>query len=139
MRSLRRFGYWRHSPSTSHSWHARARDASGRQKVVMFGKADLQRAVFYPPNIKYLYLTVYYRLSVMVLEICRGLIWHHNSTVCCWFVWLSCGSVCFVCLCVCPVGCVFSVEATAHFALSRAESFLIFWWSGGGEPSLHES
>ena len=41
----------------------------------MFGKADLQRAVFYPPNIKYLYLTVYYRLSVMVLEIYRGLIW----------------------------------------------------------------
>ena len=42
----------------------------------MIGKADLQRAVFYPPNIKYLYLTVYYRLSVMVLEICRGLSWH---------------------------------------------------------------
>ena len=30
----------------------------------------------YPPNIKYLYLTVYYRLSAMVLEICWGLIWH---------------------------------------------------------------
>ena len=28
-----------------------------------------------PANIKYLYLTVYYRLSVMVLEIYRGLIW----------------------------------------------------------------